>query len=144
MAFFWSLHFQIILRSVQWRALLQPLLTAAALVPCDLILSASSLASAGRGVFAGRFFRAEEVIEVVPTLLIPHEVVVECQLKNYVFGTNDPNYDMILYGSGSLYNYHESLNSISHYWTEPDEDVKDPATEIKFALPYSNYTKNLQ
>lgn len=63
----------------------------------------------GRGVFAGRRFRAGEVIEVCPVVPLPRSQVTKCKgeaLDRYIFQWPRPGFPaaMVL-GCGSLYNH---------------------------------------
>jgi uncharacterized protein len=69
----------------------------------------------GRGVFAGRPFRAGEVIEVCPVLLIPESVERKCRdeiIDKYIFEWDKTGYvAAIAFGFGSLYNHSSDPNA---------------------------------
>ena len=67
----------------------------------------------GRGVFAGRNFRAEEVIEVCPGIILSAEEnakIKKTKLKEYVFNLRDDQ-AIIALGFGSLYNHSYEPNA---------------------------------
>lgn len=103
---------------------------------CLLYLAPSLLTQAGRGVIAGTELDIDYVIETSPTIVFPQEISSSCQLDNYVFGTEDEEYSMLIFGPGSLYNHASSHQSVQHFWN--DHEVK-LAGEVS-DLPYSDYT----
>ena len=58
----------------------------------------------GRGVFAGRSFEPDEVIEECPVLLVPADAITELGLSGYCFEWDDEHCAIAL-GYGSLYNH---------------------------------------
>jgi hypothetical protein len=77
----------------------------------------------GRGVFAGRTFRADEVIEVAPVIVIPdiqwpHIEPTELYHYSFSFGP-DLQHAAIALGYGSLYNHSYTPNTHFHLmWEE--------------------------
>lgn len=82
---------------------------------CDIYMAPSLIPGAGRGIIAGKDFNINEVVEIEPTIMIPDEVVKSTQLNNYVFGSNDPNFHLINFGYGVLYN-HRDPKTMQHSW----------------------------
>jgi SET domain-containing protein len=68
----------------------------------------------GRGVFAGRGFRAGEVIEVCPVIILPpgtDDAALD-GLRRYVFEWGDANDRLaVALGYGSLYNHSPDPNA---------------------------------
>ena len=58
----------------------------------------------GRGVFALRRFRAGDVVETCPAVLLP-DVEVEGVLRDYVFASRRPGKVLLVLGYGMLYNH---------------------------------------
>jgi hypothetical protein len=105
---------------------------------CKFYLAPSTISGAGRGIFAGEKFLEGTAVDVAPTLPIHHKYVSEMQLLNYVYGTNDDQYSMVIFGQSNLYNHRDEEDQVAvhHEWL--DYDVRDP--QIHFAFPQSDFT----
>jgi hypothetical protein len=109
----------------------------------DLIVKQS--ASRGRGVFAARWFRAGEVIEVCPVIALSADDAAkldETQLYNYYFGWGAENKGAaIALGFGSLYNHSYAPNA-AYRKSEADSTisiiaVKPIAPEDEILIKYN-------
>jgi hypothetical protein len=90
---------------------------------CDgLFIAPSTIPNAGRGIFAGKRYRRGADIQKVTSTYINTTVCNRHQLVNYVFGTNHPNYSMVQFGIGSLFN-HAINNNVYHFWTDEEIDA---------------------
>lgn len=66
---------------------------------CNAYLIPSLIPMAGRGVVSGKNYRKKQRIELVPTIAISNKVTSITQLQNYVFSTEEDDYDMICLGT---------------------------------------------
>lgn len=104
---------------------------------CDLYLAPSTVPNLGRGIFAGRNFAKDEILEVSVTLAMRHDDIESTMLNNYVFDTEERGISMVEFGPGSIYN-HKLPTNYHRLW---DEDRL--ATPLLFAdqtQPYSTYS----
>ena len=67
---------------------------------CSLYV-AKSRVLLGRGVFAGRNFSADDIVDHAPTLAVVHDDISETMLNNYVFATDEEEWSMLEFGPGS-------------------------------------------
>ena len=68
----------------------------------------------GRGVFATRRYRAGEVIETAPVLIVPkaqNEALAATFLEHYIFQTDNKKHLVIGLGITSLFNHNEPANA---------------------------------
>jgi uncharacterized protein len=109
----------------------------------DLIVKES--ASKGRGVFAARWFRAGEVIEVCPVIALSSDDAAkldDTHLYNYYFGWGAENKGAaIALGFGSLYNHSYAPNA-AYRKSEADSTisiiaVKPIAPEDEILIKYN-------
>ncbi len=108
---------------------------------CSIFLTISNLSEeVGRGVFAGKFFRPNEIIDESMSLLIPFTDVSQTrQLMDYVYGCHDENYSVIQFGSASFFNSHPNGRAVQNHISP--FDVYKPASEaIQEPIPFLNYT----
>lgn len=66
----------------------------------------------GRGVFATRRFREEEVVETCPALMLDDDDV-DGPMRDYIFAARQRGKVLILFGYGMLYN-HSSRPNLYH------------------------------
>jgi SET domain-containing protein len=109
----------------------------------DLIVKQS--ANRGRGVFAARRFRVDEVIEVCPVIALSSTEAAkldDTQLYNYYFGWGAENRGAaIALGFGSLYNHSYTPNA-AYRKSEADSTisiiaVKPIAPEDEILIKYN-------
>jgi hypothetical protein len=100
---------------------------------CGMFLVPSTIPGAGRGVVAGRLFRADEWIEDAPTIVVSHYASEHSQLKNYVFGSGDTNFPLIIFGPGNIYN-HRKPHTLGRFG-RAEEVEKAPSQN---PLPYTD------
>ncbi len=116
--------------------------------PCSAYLTISNLTSGiGRGIFAGRDFQANEIIDTDMALLIPYDDISAIpQIDNYVYGTDHPNISILAIGNGAFYNSH--INHTVKYADAPYETTPKPAMRTiehtmqgnNESLPFLNHT----
>ncbi len=90
---------------------------------CDLYLAPSTILGAGRGVFAGKDFIRGGAVDMAPTLPIHHfNFVSKMMLNRYVYGTNEEDYSMVVFGVANLFNHADDNADISvrHEWSSLD------------------------
>ena len=101
---------------------------------CGMFLVPSTIPGAGRGVVAGKDYVAHEFIEGAPTIAVTNYAADHSQLKNYVFGTNDSQFHVIIFGPGNIYN-HRKPHTLGR--SAPESSIVDPS----FApFPYATDT----
>lgn len=104
---------------------------------CAYYLAPSTIPRAGRGIYAGVGVRDGDVVDVAPTLPIHHSYVSQMQLLNYVYGTEDEAYSMVIFGQANIYNHREDPEvAVRHEWH--DSDVVDPAAPV--TRSFSDFT----
>lgn len=91
----------------------------------------------GRGVYAGAdTARNEYPITTAPTLLVNNNHLYATSLNNYVFQSEDENYNMVVFGPSQLMNHLSSIAITEHYW-----DVDNISTASESTVePYSSYS----
>lgn len=82
---------------------------------CSLYLAPSTIPQAGRGIIAGKDYSLHEGIENAVSLTMKSSFAMSTALANYVFGVDDPDYSMMLFGPGALYNS-IPLYNVHHFW----------------------------
>jgi hypothetical protein len=102
---------------------------------CALFLAPSKVPGAGRGVFAGKNFDANEFLEQDPSITILYHHSSLTSLAHYVYSCDDDNYSMVNFGAGCLFNYVPSRVSVEHFWADDAIISSGPGT-----LPYANTT----
>jgi hypothetical protein len=83
-----------------------------------------SLTGAGRGIFAGRFFKDEEEVDMAPTITIHESAVGATQLNRYAYTSEEDDYRIVNLGAAMLFN-HNPVASVTNYWTVDEEDLTD-------------------
>lgn len=89
----------------------------------------------GRGIYAGRNYKEEDIVEISPSLLIKNTFAMENQLQYFVYATDDSIYDAIVFGEGMMYNSLDKEN-LAHEWN----DDKLPGFDSLYNEPYTTYT----
>jgi SET domain len=104
---------------------------------CETFLAPSSLPLGGWGVYAGRDFQADEIVEITPRFFaLPHgDLTVDTTvLQDYVYGYDrwdDEIKDFatlhcVVFGNTMFYNHHTEPNiAWSAFGREPTEDEPD-------------------
>lgn len=69
---------------------------------CDIYLAPSTVPGAGRGLFAGRDFKTNEVIDRCPSLSFQQIPIESTQLNNYVYGTEHDSYALASFGTAMV------------------------------------------
>jgi hypothetical protein len=86
----------------------------------DVYIAESSIAGAGRGVFAGRTFLVNEVVIDANFIVMPSGLShLGTQLENYIFETGFEDHDMLALSYASILNHAEDPN-VEHYWNDED------------------------
>lgn len=87
-----------------------------------IVVKKSSIA--GRGVFANKDIKKDEVIEVCPTIKFNTDSISDSsELMNYYFDTSSDKTGILLLGYGSLYNH--SSNNNADYYVNDSESNED-------------------
>lgn len=74
----------------------------------------------GLGVFAGRDFKKDEIVEICPYLKIyKGHMNDECEVGDYTFEFDDES-EVLIQGYGSMYNHHKD-NNIDYFYDEGDD-----------------------
>lgn len=84
------------------------------LQPPQIFIGMSSITHGGRGVFAARSFKADELIEECPIIYLTPEDYLHAKqttLLNYYFLNEPENRSAIALGYGSLYNHSYKPNA---------------------------------
>lgn len=105
---------------------------------CELYLAPSTVKGAGRGVFAGRDYSPNDIVERGVSLTLDQRDTSGTILRNYMFGTDDPRYGLMILGAGSLINTMLENNSVIHEYSE-ELKVKPPQYETS-GSGYTNHT----
>jgi SET domain-containing protein len=88
-----------------------------------IYVAKSTIANAGRGVFAATAIKEDEVIEICPILLLWDDDAVgagETMLGSYVYEYAE-NCSMMALGHGSLYNHSDDANAMYELLTHDDK-----------------------
>jgi SET domain-containing protein len=102
----------------------------------NIHIAKSSIKNAGRGVFASRNIRIDEIIEVCPILILWKKdaiLVMETVLQHYVYEYESDSVMMAL-GYGSLYNNRDKPNAkyeLQEYVGRPGSDSELLITAIR-------------
>lgn len=105
------------------------------ILSCDRYLMNSVNPEFGRGIYAGKNFRENDIVEISPSLLIKNTFAMENQLQYFVYATDDDVYDAIVFGEGMMYNSLDTEN-LAHEWNEN----KLPGFDTLYDEPYTTYT----
>lgn len=103
---------------------------------CELYIAPSRIPGAGRGIFAGKDFRTDDMLEVDASLTVLYNHTSRMSLAHYVYSCNDEDFSMINFGIGCLLNFVPSKVSVMHLWA--DDVVNSGASG---PLPYTNTTQ---
>ena len=76
--------------------------TAYASTGCNIYLAPSTVPGVGRGIFAGRDFDKNEVIERSPSLSFQQFPLYSTQLNNYVYASEHDLYVIASFGSAMV------------------------------------------
>ncbi len=108
---------------------------------CSLYLAQSNIPNAGRGVFAGKYFDINDLVELGPTLLIRGDDCAGTQLEDYIFGSDHDDYSMVVFGPPSLFNSHNN-KSLYYNWQPSPAGVTISASDsiLNHSIPYTTYT----
>jgi hypothetical protein len=96
---------------------------------CGYFLAPSFIPGAVRGIFAGTNYKNQDLIESTPSVLVPTEQARGVQLFNYVYGSDDEDYSIAVFGAAMLFN-HRNPKTTTHYW----HTVAVPNVEINFNI----------
>lgn len=112
---------------------------------CPLYIAPTKIKGGGRGVFAGKKYSAEEVVENSVTITILYEHTSKTSLANYVFGCGYEDYSMVTFGIGSMFNCVPALVSVANTWAEPYVNHPMPQMEhsSNFTMTYFEATRNI-
>lgn len=119
----------------------------------DIYISESGISHAGRGVFASKNIKKDDVIEVCPVIVLREEETPDLkktQLNNYYFrwGKDMKNHHIaaICLGYGSLYNHSYSPNATYHKLIDKHciefVAIKDIAINEEITVNYNNGNPN--
>jgi hypothetical protein len=95
---------------------------------CELYMAKSFNKNFGRGIFAGRSFKYNSLVEKCPTLLVHNDFVLQSQLGYFSYDSDFEDYAVLTFGAGMLYN---SMNekTVSYDWATknvpPAHTVRD-------------------
>lgn len=104
---------------------------------CKIELKKSKIHN--RGVFAKKLIKKGEIIEEIPLLEIPKNIIQNNILSDYVIGSNDCCYLML--GFGSLYNHSYTPNAIIKFINEETANmcaIKDINLNEEILFNYGN------
>ena len=85
---------------------------------CPLFLARSEIAGGGTGVFAGKAFDGDELVEVALSVAIPKAAALSGSLKNYVYGHNE-SHDTVALGLAMMFNHHP-VASVHNSWAQAE------------------------
>lgn len=105
------------------------------ILSCDRYLMSSVNPEFGRGIYAGKNFKVEDIVEISPSLLVKNTFAMENQLQYFVYATDDEVYDAIVFGEGMMYNSLDTENLV-HEWNEN----KLPGFDSLYEESYTRYT----
>lgn len=100
---------------------------------CSLYIAPSKIPGAGRGIFAGKDFVVDEVLETDPSITVLYEHTSATSLAHYVYGFNEEEYSMVNFGIGCLLNFVPSKVSVRNVWADDHMLSGAPSN-----LPYTN------
>ena len=102
----------------------------------------SLIPNSGRGVFAEKDFKKDEVIEVCPLLTDYKKNFVNSKIKDYTFKSKfKPDQEVIVFGMCSMYNHSDNFN-VAHN-QDPENMIYTAARDIKTGEElYVNYGTN--
>ena len=102
----------------------------------------SLIPNSGRGVFAEKDFKKDEVIEVCPLLTDYKKNFVNSKIKDYTFKSKfKPDQEVIVFGMCSMYNHSDNFN-VAHN-QDPENMIFTAARDIKKGEElYVNYGSN--
>jgi hypothetical protein len=111
---------------------------------CETFFAPSSLPSGGWGIYAGRDFRATEIVEISPRFIaLQHEIptVHNSVLDDYVYGYSRRNQETnefdrlvcIVFGNAMFYNHHREPNVA---WTSFGREPTDEEPNIGIATGF--------
>ena len=92
----------------------------------------------GRGVFAGRPLRANNIFSVSPTVTISSFSASLTQLKYYESGCGFKDFVMLAFGPDSFSNHGGYIVNTAAEWHWYSDSFKDPHNPL--TLPYTNYS----
>jgi hypothetical protein len=88
-------------------------------IPCDFYMARSTVAGAGRGIFAGKDLAESDLVEISPTLTVDVDFCDKWPLHNYVYSSNLPRRSLATFGMAMLYNHRsEEEKNVYHQWSE--------------------------
>lgn len=82
---------------------------------CSLYLAPSFIKGVSRGVFAGKDFKKDDIIEISPTVAILTKFIEDLQIFNYAFSSNDDAYSISVFGVAMLFNHNNNKN-VDYLW----------------------------
>lgn len=112
---------------------------------CDIYMALSSVPNSGRGIFAARDFKENEVLSISPSVPVPLTFLFT-QLNWYVFASS-ASYSSFIFGPACIYNtmptnYYnvdQIQEAISSYYSPFDnkEEINQNQVDDKHFYPYS-------
>ena len=106
---------------------------------CGYYMAPSFIPGAARGIFAGKNYKENDLVEYTPSLLVTNDHIRDFQLFNYVYGANDDEYSIAVFGAAMLFN-HRNPKSVTHYWHGPVVENTDITFNI-FSNAHTSYTE---
>lgn len=102
-------------------------------------------AGAGRGVFAGKYYREEDLVDMTPSITFHDSLVDATQLGRYAYASEDDDYRIVNIGAAMIFN-HMPKASVTNYWTVDVEDLPDcslPTKEAYSTFPDVDFSAQL-
>jgi hypothetical protein len=104
---------------------------------CDVYLAPSKIIGSDRGIFAGKAYQKDSIVDTGQTILINYQTIRKRQLSNYVFSSQDGINAIALFGASMLYNHRVPKNIYYTYHEMPP--AAPQVLPLTYSQPYSNY-----
>eukprot|EP01041_Mallomonas_annulata_P004480 gene4480-8915_t len=104
---------------------------------CALYLAPSLIPSAGRGIYAGTSFDEGDTVVVEQSLAVKYDDIVDTQLNNYVYNSEEDGYSMVVFGAACLFNHFNDPKDVAHFW---DDEIVVPIKD-QLSEAFANYTQ---
>jgi hypothetical protein len=106
---------------------------------CDLYLGPSKIVGSDRGIFAGKAYSQNTVVDTGQTILINYDLIRKRQLSNYVFASEDGTNAIALFGASMLYN-HRVPKNIYYVYNDPAPPTSQ-VLPLTYSQPYTTYPR---
>lgn len=131
--------FCLVIKLISFLILAEDVSTEQMAFKCDLWIGPSTIPNAGRGIFTGKKLEKGDLIEEAVCIPLKYYDILSTPLINYIYGSDDENYVLLMLGAGSFLNHHDIRRNAHHVWS--DHDVQNVSDPLVHYMPYSNFTK---